>query len=76
FRAELDGEWLIFTNDKGRSWIYRMDERCSYGVHRLKVRVTDLAGNETVKTWWFKRLTSSAPVKKHISKKTVTRKKN
>ncbi|HEU4573606.1 MAG TPA: M23 family metallopeptidase [Chitinophagaceae bacterium] len=76
FRAELDGEWLMFTNDKGRSWIYRMDERCSYGVHRLKVRVTDLAGNETVKTWWFKRLTSSAPVKKHISKKTVTRKKN
>jgi hypothetical protein len=76
FRAELDGEWLMFTNDKGRSWIYRMDERCSYGVHRLKVRVTDLAGNETVKTWWFKHPTSSAPVKKHISKKTVTRKKN
>ncbi|MEI9808459.1 MAG: hypothetical protein WDO16_11665 [Bacteroidota bacterium] len=37
FRAELDGKWLRFTNDKGRNWIYIFDERCPYGVHELKV---------------------------------------
>ncbi len=25
FRAELDGKWLRFTNDKGRSFIYKFD---------------------------------------------------
>ena len=37
FRAELDSSWLMFTNDKGRSWIYYFDEQCPYGVHHLKV---------------------------------------
>ncbi|HUM64227.1 MAG TPA: M23 family metallopeptidase [Chitinophagaceae bacterium] len=33
FRAELNGEWLRFTNDKGRLHVYKFDERCPYGVH-------------------------------------------
>ena len=55
FRAELNGQWLRFSNDKTRNWIYKFDEHCPYGLHELKVTVEDLAGNVTAKTWWFKR---------------------
>lgn len=68
FRAELDGQWLRFTNDKGRSFIYIFDERCPYGTHELKVTVEDLAGNVTTKNWWFKRYPYTAS-KKKVSKK-------
>jgi len=69
FRAELDGKWLMFTNDKGRTFIYRFDERCPYGIHHLKVTVEDLAGNKTVKEWWFKRTKYTPVPKKTVSKK-------
>jgi hypothetical protein len=70
FRAELDGKWLMFTNDKGRNHIYKFDGRCSYGVHELKVTVEDLVGNTTTKSWWFKRYpyTAPSPVKKPVKK--------
>ena len=74
FRAELDGKWLMFTNDKGRNHIYKFDERCPYGVHSLKVTVTDLVGNTTVKEWWFKRY-AYAPKKAKASKKPASKKK-
>ncbi|MGZ5221087.1 MAG: M23 family metallopeptidase, partial [Chitinophagaceae bacterium] len=74
FRAELDGQWLRFTNDKGRSFIYQFDERCPYGVHELKVRVEDIVGNTTTKTWWFKKYPYTPPPKKKVNKK-VSRKK-
>lgn len=74
FRAELNNEWIRFTNDKGRTWVYKFDERCPYGVHHLRVRVEDLAGNVTVKEWWFKRTAYKAPVKKAPVKKTTTKK--
>lgn len=61
-------QWLRFTNDKSRNWVYKFDERCPYGVHHLKVRVEDLAGNITTKEWWFKRYPYTPPPKK---KKTV-----
>ncbi|MDX1954054.1 MAG: M23 family metallopeptidase [Chitinophagaceae bacterium] len=51
FRAELDGKWLRFTNDKGRSFIYRFDEHCGPGKHTLKVEVEDFVGNRTVGEW-------------------------
>ena len=35
-RAELDGNWLRFTNDKGRTFIYRFDEKCLTGQHELR----------------------------------------
>ncbi len=82
FRAELNGQWLRFTNDKSRNWIYKFDERCPYGVHELKVMVEDHAGNQTIKTWWFKRepYTPPPPKKKNtkkgsVKKKTTTKKK-
>lgn len=75
FRAELNGQWLRFTNDKGRSWIYSFDEKCPYGVHQLRVMVTDLAGNMTEKTWWFKRSPYSPPVKKAPVRKAAAKKK-
>lgn len=51
FRAEVDGSWLRFTNDKGRTWIYDFDEIFPIGEHTLRVVVRDVAGNETVKEW-------------------------
>jgi murein DD-endopeptidase MepM/ murein hydrolase activator NlpD len=55
FRAELDGKWLRFTNDKGRSFIYYFDEMCSKGKHELKVTVQDEAGNVAEKIYHFTR---------------------
>jgi hypothetical protein len=75
FRAELNGKWLMFTNDKGRNYIYNFDERCPYGVHHLKVRVEDIVGNVTEKEWWFKRNPYTPPKKKVTSKKKVVSKK-
>jgi Peptidase family M23 len=69
FRAELDGQWLMFTNDKGSPWIYTFDEQCPYGVHRLKIRIEDIVGNVTEKEWWFKRYPYSPPKKKSFKKK-------
>ena len=75
FRAELNGQWLRFTNDKSRNWIYIFDERCPYGVHELKVSVEDLVGNRTTKSWWFKRGPYTPPVKKKAVKKGSSKKK-
>ena len=51
FRVELDGQWLRFTNDKGKTWIYTFDEKFPRGQHELKVLIEDEAGNVTTKTW-------------------------
>ncbi len=51
FRAELDGAWLRFTNNGGRSWVYNFDEKISSGKHELKVIVEDEAGNITTRLW-------------------------
>ena len=55
FRAELDGQWLRFTNDKGRSFIYVFDEKCSSGSHELKISIDDEAGNRTQRIYRFTR---------------------
>ncbi len=55
FRAELDGKWLRFTNDKGKSFIYIFDEKCAPGQHSLKISVEDEAGNVAEKTFTFTR---------------------
>jgi Peptidase family M23 len=69
FRAELDGKWLMFSNDKGRNHIYIFDEQCPYGVHELKVRVEDAVGNVTEKTWWFKKYPYTPTPKKKVYKR-------
>jgi hypothetical protein len=55
FRAEVDGQWLRFTNDKNLAFIYNFDENFPRGEHELKVRVEDEAGNVTEKIWNVKR---------------------
>lgn len=55
FRAELDGNWLMFTNDKGHMFIYKFDEHCPRGKHELKISVQDEAGNTTEKIYHFTR---------------------
>jgi Membrane proteins related to metalloendopeptidases len=54
-RAELDGKWLRFTNDKGKTFIYHFDEMCLAGSHKLTISAEDEAGNTTVKTYNFTR---------------------
>ncbi len=81
FDVYLNGEWLLFTNDKSRNWIYKFDDRCPYGVHELRARAEDLAGNVTEKTWWFRReaYTPPPPKKKKsspVKKKVPVKKKN
>lgn len=76
FRAELDGKWLMFSNDKARNFIYSFDEQCPFGEHELKVRVEDLVGNVTEKSWWFKRYPYTPPKKKAYKKKTTSKKKS
>jgi Peptidase family M23 len=55
FRAELDGRWLCFTNDKGLAYIYTFDQHCGPGLHTLKVSVEDVAGNRTENEYHFSR---------------------
>ena len=55
FRAELDGKWLRFTNDKGKRFIYTFDEQCLPGEHTLKISIADEAGNTAAQLFTFTR---------------------
>jgi len=55
FRAQLDGKWIRFSNDKGKTFVYKMDEHCGPGEHVLKVSVEDVAGNRTEREYRFTR---------------------
>jgi murein DD-endopeptidase MepM/ murein hydrolase activator NlpD len=55
FTALLDGKWLRFSNDKGRNFVYRFDERCGPGPHELKIRAEDQVGNVTERVYNFTR---------------------
>lgn len=54
-RAELDGKWLRFTNDKFRSFIYQFDEKCLSGIHVLTISAEDEAGNKSTVSYNFTR---------------------
>lgn len=54
YRAELDGQWLMFAQDGGIIY-YTFDEHCGPGSHRLKLTVTDEADNQAVYLLDFKR---------------------
>lgn len=55
FRAELDGKWLCFSNNKGRYFVYAFDEQCAPGTHQLKISVSDEAGNMATRVFTFTR---------------------
>jgi hypothetical protein len=55
FRAEVDGQWLRFTNDKNLAFIYNFDEKFPRGEHQLKVMIEDEAGNVTERVWNVRR---------------------
>lgn len=55
FTATLDGNWLRFSNDKGRVFIYDFDEMCPPGPHELKIITEDQVGNITEKRYHFTR---------------------
>ena len=53
FTALLDGNWIRFSNDKGRNFIYDFDEHCSAGEHELIIIAEDQVGNKTEKKYHF-----------------------
>ncbi len=55
FSATLDGNWLRFTNDKARAFIYIFDDHCPPGQHELKITATDQVGNIAEKVYHFTR---------------------
>ncbi len=56
FTGLLDGQWLLFSNDKKGAFIYKTDKYCPVGEHNLKIIVKDLVGNTTIKNFHFTRL--------------------
>jgi murein DD-endopeptidase MepM/ murein hydrolase activator NlpD len=55
FTALLNGNWLRFSNDKGRRFVYVFDEHCPPGEHELVISADDQAGNTNTKTYKFTR---------------------
>ena len=55
FNGYIDGQWILFTNDKELSFIYDIDKFCPPGEHLLKIVVKDLVGNTTEKEYRFTR---------------------
>ena len=55
FTGLLDGQWLLFSNDKGKTFIYNFDKYCTPGEHSLELIVKDVVGNETRKRYRFRR---------------------
>jgi hypothetical protein len=55
FRATLDGNWLLFSNDKAKAFIYHFDDHCKSGRHELKIYVEDEAGNASGAVMHFSR---------------------
>jgi hypothetical protein len=55
FRAELDGKWLRFSNDKSKTFIYTFDDHCPPGEHELKISVEDCVGNRVERVYRFVR---------------------
>jgi hypothetical protein len=54
-QAEIDGQWIRCSNDKGKSFIYRFDEHFPPGSHMLKVYAEDEAGNTTESSYRISR---------------------
>ena len=55
FTGYIDDNWILFSNDKGRVFVYTFDQYCPPGEHSLKIIVTDLVGNTTEKKYRFTR---------------------
>lgn len=53
FTATLDGNWLRFSNDKGKTFIYVFDEKCTPGEHELKIVAEDQVGNVAERVYHF-----------------------
>jgi hypothetical protein len=55
FKVHVNGQWLLFTNDKGRTWIYSFDQYFPKGVSELVVTAEDIAGNVAERRWHVRR---------------------
>ena len=55
FSGFIDDTWILFSNDKGRVFVYTFDQFCPPGEHTLRIVVKDIAGNTTEKNYRFRR---------------------
>ena len=55
FEGYIDGNWILFSNDKEKSFIYKIDKFCPPGEHNLHIIVKDLVGNTTERNYHFTR---------------------
>ncbi|RYG53225.1 MAG: M23 family metallopeptidase [Chitinophagaceae bacterium] len=53
FKGMLNGQWIRFSNDKGRLFVYKIDEYCKPGHNELLIEVEDLVGNKAEKRFTF-----------------------
>jgi Peptidase family M23 len=55
FSGRIDGNWILFSNDKEKAFIYSFDSHCVPGKHELVVEALDEAGNLARKSLFFTR---------------------
>jgi hypothetical protein len=55
FTGMLNGQWILFSNDKGKIFTYAFDEYCSKGSHELILTAEDMAGNKSTLNYLFTR---------------------
>jgi hypothetical protein len=53
FSGLVDGKWLLFSNDKGKTFVYEKDRNWTKGPHELIITAEDLAGNKTIRKFFF-----------------------
>lgn len=49
----IDGTWILFSNDKGKTFIHNFDWNTGPGNHELRIEAEDKAGNRTERIYYF-----------------------
>lgn len=53
FKATINGKWALFSNDKGKTFVYKKDHLIQKGENVLRIEVEDLSGNRSERVFVF-----------------------
>lgn len=53
FKATINGKWALFSNDKGKTFVYKKDHLIQKGENVLRIEVEDLSGNRSERAFVF-----------------------